>query len=124
MTRQRLCVGALLIGLLLAACNSHTEQPPNGEQLIQNGEVFYVEYCAECHQTDGMGWSTLYPRLAGNPLVTLHDPEPVIVTVSYGMGSMTGFQERLTSHQIAAIISYIRNAWGNSASAVSPRQIK
>jgi mono/diheme cytochrome c family protein len=37
---------------------------------------------------------------------------------------MTGFQERLTSHQIAAIISYIRNAWGNSASAVSPRQIK
>jgi mono/diheme cytochrome c family protein len=124
MSRQRLCVGALLFALVLAACNSHTEQPPNGEQLIRNGEVFYVEYCAECHQTDGMGYSTLYPRLAGNPLVTLHDPEPVIVTVSYGMGSMTGFQERLTSHQIAAILSYIRNAWGNSAPPISPRQIK
>jgi alcohol dehydrogenase (quinone), cytochrome c subunit len=70
-----------------------------------------------------MGWSTLFPRLAGNPLVTLHDPEPVIVTVTYGQGSMTGFNQKLSSDDIASVISYIRNAWGNQAAPVSPRQI-
>jgi mono/diheme cytochrome c family protein len=123
-TRKLLWAGAVLIGLVLAACNTHTERPPNAEEMIRHGEVLYVEHCAECHQTDGQGWSTLYPRLAGNPLVTLHDPEPVIVTVAYGLGSMPPFIDRLKSQEIAAIISYIRNAWGNQAPAVSSRQIK
>ena len=61
--------------------------------------------------------------LAGNPIVTLHDPEPIIDTVAYGQGSMMGFHDKLTSQEIAAILSYIRNAWGNQAPAVSFRQI-
>jgi mono/diheme cytochrome c family protein len=122
--RWRAVAAAVLLGTLAAACNTHTERPPNREQLIAQGELIYVEYCAECHQTDGEGWSTLYPRLAGNPLVTLHDPEPIIVTVTYGLGSMPGFQRRLNSQQIAAVITYVRSAWGNEAAPVSPRQIK
>ena len=116
-----LCV--LLAVLLFAACNTHTERPPEPEKVIKTGEVLYVEYCAECHQVDGTGWSNLYPRLAGNPIVTLHDPEPIIDTVAYGQGSMMAFHDRLTSEEIAAILSYIRNAWGNKAPAVSFRQI-
>jgi mono/diheme cytochrome c family protein len=91
--------------------------------VISSGQRLYVEFCAECHQTDGTGWSDLYPRLAGNPIVTLHDPEPIIDTVTYGQGSMMGFHDKLTSQEIAAILSYIRNAWGNHAPAVSFRQI-
>jgi mono/diheme cytochrome c family protein len=72
---------------------------------------------------DGTGWSTLYPRLAGNPIVTLHDPEPIIETVLYGQGSMMSFREKINNQQIAAFLSYIRNSWGNHASAVSDRQI-
>jgi mono/diheme cytochrome c family protein len=113
-----------LLALMLTTCEAHTEQPPNAQAYIHNGEVIYLEYCAECHQQDGTGWSTLYPRLASNPIVTLHDPEPVIVTVTYGMGSMPSFQHKLTTQQIAAVISYIRNAWGNQAAPVSSRQIK
>ena len=109
--------------LILAACNTHTERPPEPEKVIRSGQRLYLEFCAECHQTDGMGWSDLYPRLAGNPIVTLHDPEPIIDTVAYGQGSMMAFHDRLTSQEIAAILSYIRNAWGNHAPAVSFRKI-
>jgi len=120
---KHICLYVLLVALFLAACNTHTERPPEPEKVIKTGEMLYVEYCAECHQMDGTGWSTLYPRLAGNPIVTLHDPEPIIVTVAYGQGSMMAFHDRLTSQEIAAILSYIRNAWGNQAPAVSFRQI-
>src|ERR1051325_10479143 len=118
-----ICCGVILIGLILVACNSHTERPPEPQKVINSGQHLYVEFCAECHQTDGTGWSNLYPRLAGNPIVTLHDPEPIIDTVTYGQGSMMGFHDRLTSQEIAAILSYIRNSWGNQAPAVSFRQI-
>lgn len=123
MSKKRICLLAVLIGLLVSGCNTHTERPPDADKLIRQGQTLYVEYCAECHQEDGTGWSTLYPRLAGNPIVTLHDPEPIIVTVTYGQASMTGFREKLTSDEIAAILSYIRNSWGNNAAPVSGRQI-
>lgn len=118
-------VGWMIIftAFILSACNSQTERPPEPQKVIDSGQHLYVEFCAECHQTDGMGWSNLYPRLAGNPIVTLHDPEPIIDTVTYGQGSMMAFHDRLTSQEIAAILSYIRNAWGNQAPAVSFRQI-
>lgn len=125
MSRKLVLLGALLMGLAaLAACNSHTERPPDPQEVIRHGQVVYLEMCAECHQTDGMGWSELYPRLAGNPIVTLHDPAPLIETVAYGQGSMAAFRERLTADDIAAVLSYIRNAWGNKAPAVSGRQIQ
>jgi mono/diheme cytochrome c family protein len=121
--KYSLLIAFLLIGFLLSACTSHTERPPDPQKVIKDGEQVYVEFCAECHQTDGTGWSTLYPRLAGNPIVTLHDPEPIIDTVLYGQGSMTQFRDKLDSHQIAAVLSYIRNSWGNQAPAVSFHQV-
>jgi mono/diheme cytochrome c family protein len=122
-SRLLILIGALLVSFALVACNSKTERPPNKEQLMSEGERIYVEYCAECHQMHGKGWSTLYPNLAGNPIVTLHDPEPIIRTVKYGQGSMMPFREKLSGHQMAAVITYIRNSWGNSAAPVSWRQI-
>jgi mono/diheme cytochrome c family protein len=112
-----------LLGSVVAACNTQTERPADGQSLIHDGEKLYLEYCAECHQVDGSGWSTLYPRLAGNPIVTLHDPEPIILTVKYGQGSMMPFRTKLSPRQIAAILSYIRNAWGNQAVPVKPKQV-
>src|SRR5574339_320814 len=103
MVRTRLLFWSLiLLAVILVACNSHTERPPEPQKVINSGQHLYVEFCAECHQTDGTGWSDLYPRLAGNPIVTLHDPEPIIDTVTYGQGSMMGFHDRLKSEEIAA----------------------
>jgi mono/diheme cytochrome c family protein len=125
MTRKLITLGAILIliGLLFNACIDHPELPPNPQSWINDGEKVFVEYCSECHQRDGGGWLPLYPNFAGNPIVTLHDPEPIIVIVLYGQGSMPPFRERLNADQIAAVLSYIRNSWGNEAAAVSPRQV-
>lgn len=113
--------------LVVSACQLIAETPfeDKGDKLDKaNGEQVYLEYCAECHQVDGSGWSTLYPRLAGNPIVTLHDPEPIILTVKYGQGSMMPFRDKLTPVEIAAVLTYIRNAWGNKADQVLPRYIQ
>ncbi|MCC7450997.1 MAG: cytochrome c [Anaerolineae bacterium] len=123
MTRK-LMLGLILCGLILAACTStHPEEPPNKQQLISRGQTVFLEQCAECHQVDGSGWSHLYPKLAGNPIVTLHDAEPIIDTVVYGQGSMMGFREKIPGDDIAAVLSYIRQAWGNDAPPISPRQV-
>lgn len=123
--RTRFGIILLAAAILLAACTTHLDRPDpiQTRDLLKRGERIYIEYCAECHQTDGKGWSTLYPRLAGNPIVTLHDPAPVIETVLYGQGSMMSFSEKLNVEEIASVISYIRNAWGNNAAPVSPHQI-
>ncbi len=124
MSRKGIHFAALLIlTLLISACNSHTERPPNPEQLIQDGQPLYAQNCAQCHQTDGMGKPGQVPRLAGNPIVTLEDPIPAIQIVSNGKGAMPAFQDKLDGNQMADILSYIRNAWGNQAPAVDQRQI-
>ncbi len=124
MSRMLILCGTLMIGLALAACTSHTERPPNGAELYRQGHSIYFEYCSECHQTDGSGIPNLVPRLANNPIVTLADPSPIIETVLYGQGSMRSFRDTLTPDDIAAVLTYIRNTWGNHAVPVSPKQIQ
>jgi mono/diheme cytochrome c family protein len=123
LNRKYIALGVVLMGLLLSACWEHPEQPPNPQSWIDSGKKVFVEYCAECHQADGNGWRPLYPNLAGNPIVTLSDPWPIIQTVMNGQGSMPSFRPKLDSDQVAAVLSYIRNSWGNQAAPVSPRQI-
>ena len=59
--------GVILAAFILSACNSHTERPPNPQQLYDQGQQVYLEFCAECHQVDGTGWSTLYPLTGWQP---------------------------------------------------------
>ena len=124
MGRGLFLFGAVLIaGLLISACNSHTELPRNPDQLINDGGPIYAQNCAVCHQTVGTGKPGQVPKLAGNPIVTLEDPIPVITIVVYGKGKMPAFGDKLDSNQIAQVLSYIRNSWGNRAPAVDQRQI-
>ncbi len=121
--RTSLVFTLLIVALLISACNSHTERPPDPQKSIQDGQPLYAQKCAQCHQPDGSGQSGKVPKLAGNPIVTLEDPIPVITIVVYGQGSMQGFGDQLDGNQIADILSYIRNSWGNQAPAVDQRQI-
>jgi mono/diheme cytochrome c family protein len=118
---------ASVLLLLLTACAGETfdttfvHQP---ETLISEGEGVYLRNCSRCHNLDGGGFPRIFPNLAGNPLVTLHDPATVIETVLNGQGSMPGFKNDLTDVETAAVISYIRNAWGNEAPVVFPKQTR
>ncbi len=65
-----------------------------------------------------------YQPMAGNPFVTAEDPTPVLQVVLTGRGGMPHFGEYLTTEELAAVISYVRNGWDNNASAVSTEQVE
>jgi mono/diheme cytochrome c family protein len=95
----------------------------NDQQLINQGGNVYMAYCAACHQEGGEGVEGIYPALAGSPFVTAEDPSQVLQVVLIGRGGMPHFQQYLTTDELAAVVSYVRNGWGNNASAVSPEQV-
>jgi mono/diheme cytochrome c family protein len=93
------------------------------EEFVNTGGMIYINECATCHIEDGTGSDEIFPALAQNPFVTSEDPEPVIEIVLHGRGAMPPFAERLDDESIAAVVSYIRNAWGNEASLVTPAEV-
>ncbi|KGE78066.1 cytochrome c oxidase subunit II [Halomonas salina] len=95
------------------------------EELMARGEQVYGTICASCHQPDGSGNPPVFPALAGNQAL-LGDRERHIETVIDGIAgsAMPGFANTLDPAEIAAVITYERNAWGNEAGdSVQPSAI-
>lgn len=93
------------------------------------GALTYIEHCAACHRLDGMGASRIFPALKGNSMVFADDPSSLIqVTMAGGRMpetpahpmafTMPGFVH-LTNADLAELITFIRNSWGNHASEVT-----
>ncbi|HRQ89614.1 MAG TPA: cytochrome c, partial [Bacteroidia bacterium] len=93
-----------------------------------------------CHQPNGLGMANIYPPLAGSPWVTgsverlakvtlhgLWGPMEVNGTVydpAKGVPPMTAFKAILSDKEIAAVLTFVRNTWGNEAPVVTPEQVK
>jgi mono/diheme cytochrome c family protein len=91
---------------------------------VRLGQSIYVANCAPCHQLNGEGRLNRFPALNGNAFVTARQPQPLIQTVLSGRGGvMPGFAPTLADQEIAAVLSYIRNAWSNSAPAIDANQV-
>lgn len=111
--------------------------PPMPERVsryLALGEPVYIKHCQECHGKSGEGVPGVYPPLAGNRSVTMTSPLNTIRSVLYGGFSpatagnprpygMPPFQHIIRDHEIAWVVSYIRNAWGNFGSLVSPEDV-
>ena len=102
---------------------------------MRAGQAIYKDSCAGCHTEAGTGVAQLFPRLAGSHAVQSDDATTLIRTVLFGshgaatagaptQPAMPSFAWRLGDAQAAAVITYIRNAWGNAAAAVSARDVK
>ncbi len=113
-----------LLALLLIVMQAMVACGTNEEQRMAEGREMYLAECASCHQPEGEGFAQVYPPLAGNPIVMLHDPNPTIEVVLHGRGSMPPFRNELGPEELAKIVSYIRSAWGNNASTVTPTQMR
>jgi len=102
---------------------------------LQRGAGIYETRCAHCHGDEGQGRSRAYVPLAGNRAL-LHDPPANLVRVVLGGAfpastagnprpfGMPPFATELADEDIAAVLSYIRNAWGNRAAAVQPLDVQ
>jgi cytochrome c6 len=86
------------------------------------GEDMFAANCSACHQPTGKGIPGAFPALAGNPFVQ-GPPDLVIATVLNGRGGMPTFKGDLDDATLAAILTYVRSAWGNTAAPVAPADV-
>lgn len=87
------------------------------------GRELFLANCAECHQRDGQGLNNVYPALAGSETVRGSGADVALVLM-IGRGEMPSFKDALSSGEMAAIINYVRNSWGNSGSLISAEQVE
>jgi cytochrome c oxidase subunit 2 len=79
------------------------------------GEEVYNGKCAACHQATGVGLPPMFPALKGSKVVTAKDQLPAqIDIVNNGKNAMPAWKGVLTPKELAAVITYTRNAWGNN----------
>jgi len=91
------------------------------EQLIAAGEKVYTANCVACHQPTGQGLPPTFPSLVDSAKVK-GPPHDQIVQVLQGKNAMPSFSY-LSDADIAAAITYTRNAWGHDAGVVQPAQV-
>ncbi|MEO8249906.1 MAG: cytochrome c [Burkholderiales bacterium] len=105
-----------------------------GTRRAAAGAKIYDDYCVKCHGKQGLGVPDAYPPLAGNRAVTMHDPTNLVqVVLKGGFPPATAGNPRpfgmppyvltLTNDEVAAVLTYIRGAWGNAAAQVTPLDV-
>ncbi|HSH48742.1 MAG TPA: cytochrome c, partial [Halomonas sp.] len=95
------------------------------DELMERGKKTYATICASCHQPDGGGSPPAFPALAGNQAL-MDEPQRHRNTVINGVSgtAMPAFRNTLNPVEIAAVITYERNAWGNeTGDTVQPSDI-
>ena len=96
------------------------------DELTKHGQEVYGRICAACHQPTGLGLPPTFPALKGSKVAT-GPIEKHIDTVFNGVSgtAMQAFKSQLSDVELASVITYERNAWGNNTgSMVQPIQIK
>jgi cytochrome c oxidase subunit 2 len=89
------------------------------DELMLLGEKVYVERCAVCHQVNGEGMASVFPALRGSPIALGDTTKHIEVVVDGVAGTaMQAFDNQLTAAELAAVVTYERNAWGNSTGDV------
>ncbi|CAM5332867.1 Gluconate 2-dehydrogenase cytochrome c subunit OS=Afipia felis OX=1035 GN=BN961_00369 PE=4 SV=1 [Afipia felis] len=119
----------------VAGQNASPQSVPEQDSQMVAGGAIYRDTCSACHGLDGKGVSRLFPSLVGSAVAQSSDPTTAIRVILRGARSvatsaeptapgMPSFAWQLNNDQIAAVTTYIRNAWGNSASRVSPSEVE
>ena len=111
----------------MAAAADDPNKPGTLKELVARGEKVYAANCVACHQATGQGTPAMKaPALAGNKFVDRRRRQAPIDTVLNGRPNtaMQAFKQQLSDTDIAAVITYARNSWGNKASDVQPAEVK
>jgi mono/diheme cytochrome c family protein len=110
-------------------------QPPTGGVDLSRGKAVYENVCGLCHNNDGSGKPGQAPPFAGseyalgNPNHMIRIPlaglaGPVEVKGQQWNLAMPAMGAALPDDDLAAVLTYIRQSWGNKASAITPEQVK
>jgi cytochrome c oxidase subunit 2 len=96
------------------------------EDLLASGEKLYAKNCAACHQANGQGIPNVFPGLAGSKIATGDIAAHINIVLNGKPGTaMQAFGGQMNDADLAAIITFERNAWGNdTGDVVQPSDIK
>lgn len=102
-------------------------------QYMVQGKLLYQTYCQNCHQAEGKGLAQLYPPLAGSDYLLKDLPRAACIIKNGKTGAvevngvtynqMMPGNPGLTPIEIAEILTYITNSWGNEAGISSTRDV-
>ncbi|BBB67451.1 cytochrome c [Undibacterium sp. YM2] len=104
------------------------------DAVMKQGGALYKTHCMDCHGAQGEGVTNIYPALKSNPGLLSHAlSNPVRMILSGGFPPVTKdnprpygmppFAHTLTDSEVALVLSYVRNAWGNKAEPVTPAEV-
>ncbi len=107
---------------------------PPADDVMEAGAALYFDNCAACHRSDGGGVDHTFARLDGSNKVNSDDPTTIIRIVLQGARAqpterwphglaMPAFGWKLSDDQIADLLTYVRNAWGNNGPAISASEV-
>jgi mono/diheme cytochrome c family protein len=109
------------------------KRPEKGAKV--SGKEVFANICAACHQANGQGVPGAFPPLAGSGWL-LKDPETPVRIVLHGLSGtinvkggtfnsvMPEWGSKLSNQEIAAVLTYARSSWGNSAPEVSAETVE
>lgn len=119
----------------LPPVETHVEDRVTADaQTMKTGGKIYADRCAECHGDRGEGFENKYPALASNRAINFGPSNNVIKAILHGgfppttAGNprpfgMPGFSQSLNDRDLAAVATYIRQAWGNKGAPVTATDV-
>lgn len=134
--RKGIVVSTLLIASVFLLAQTKPKRPAQGpdKAAMERGKKIYETFCLACHQADGSGVPGLNPPLTKTKWV-LGDKKQLIIILLKGMDEpieVNGeeYSNVMASHaflkdpEIADVLTYVRNSFGNKASVVSAAEVK
>ncbi|MCG2460231.1 cytochrome c [Flavobacteriaceae bacterium F89] len=126
------CSLSFLFGMFCLLAVGQKDGVANIEEYVAQGKVLYAEHCLSCHQEDGGGAGNMNPPLIQTSYV-LGDRATLIKVLLNGMSQeeidgesyynvMPSFSY-LTDTDIAHVLTYVRNSFGNNASAITVEDV-
>jgi mono/diheme cytochrome c family protein len=127
-------ITAALCFLFVAILFAQRKKPSTSPAAVKRGQAVYQMTCIACHQKDGNGVPRLNPPLAKSSYV-VGEKAKLINIVLKGLNDPIEIngeeynnampaQAQLSDQQIADVLTYVRNSFGNKASAVTATQVK
>ena len=83
-------------------------------ELMERGETVYDVNCVACHQTEGQGIAGIFPALAGSEIALYEKDKHIEILMEGVSGAAMNSFDYLSEVELAAVITYTRQAWGNA----------
>jgi len=127
----------LLLFLSIASLAAAQDAPPS--EVMTKGQQVYMMVCFACHQPTGLGLPGMFPPLASSDWASATKPDRLIRMVLHGVAGPITLNGKpfttpapimppqgasLSDDQIASVLTYVRNSFGNKGSTVTADQVK